>query len=64
VKSGDTLIKIAADHHTTVKALRSANNLKTDSIKVGQPLKLPAKSAAAPADATPAPGTTAPPHSK
>src|SRR6267142_1067824 len=34
VKSGDTLTKIAVDHHTTVKALRAANDLKSDSIKV------------------------------
>jgi LysM repeat protein len=50
VKSGDTLIKIAADHKTTVKALRSANSLTTDKIKVGQKLKIPA-GASAPATA-------------
>jgi LysM repeat protein len=53
VKSGDTLTKIAADHGTTVKALRSENALTTDKIKVGQKLKIPAK-ASAPA-VTPAP---------
>jgi LysM repeat protein len=69
VKSGDTLIRIAADHKTSVKALRSANSLTTDKIKVGQKLKIPA-SASAPATAAPpavtpvesapapAPGTT------
>jgi LysM repeat protein len=41
VKSGDTLNKIAADFHTTVKALRGANNLRADSIKVGQKLNIP-----------------------
>jgi len=41
VKSGDSLSKIASDFHTTVKALRSANNLKTDSIRVGQRLTIP-----------------------
>jgi LysM repeat protein len=41
VKSGDTLSKIATDFHTTVKALRAANNLKTDSIRVGQKLTIP-----------------------
>jgi len=46
VKSGDTLIKIATDHKVTVKALRSANNLTTDKIKVGQKLKIPVKTAA------------------
>jgi LysM repeat protein len=43
VRSGDTLIKIAQDHKTTVRALRTANNLRTDSIKVGQKLKIPVK---------------------
>ncbi len=51
VKSGDTLSKIAAAHGTTVKAIRSINNLTTDKIKVGQELKLPAPKAAAPAPA-------------
>jgi len=45
VRSGDTLIRIAQDHKTTVRAIRTANNLKTDSIKVGQRLKLPVKMA-------------------
>lgn len=49
VKSGDTLIKIASDHHTSVKALRAANSLKTDRITVGQKLKIPVKAATAPA---------------
>jgi LysM repeat protein len=44
VKSGDTLSKIATEHHTTVKAIQSANNLTDSRIKVGQQLKLPAKS--------------------
>ncbi len=43
VKSGDTLSKIATEHHTTVKAIQSANNLSDSRIKVGQQLKLPAK---------------------
>ena len=42
VKSGDSLSAIATSHHTTIKALRAANNLKTDAIKVGQKLKIPA----------------------
>ena len=45
VKSGDTLIRIAAAKHTTVRAIRAANNLKSDRITVGQKLKIPAKSA-------------------
>src|ERR1043165_1842826 len=48
VKSGDTLMKIAKAHGVTLKALRSANKLKTNQIKVGQKLKIPSKTAAAP----------------
>ena len=51
VKSGDSLSKIATQQGTSVKALRSANNLKTDRIKVGQKLKIPVKAAATPAPA-------------
>ncbi len=60
VKSGDTLTKIATANGTTVKALRLANDLKTDKLKVSQKLKLPAKTAAA---TTPPPTTadTVPP---
>jgi LysM repeat protein len=43
VKSGDSLIKIASQFGTTVKAIRAANSLKTDSIKVGQKLSIPSK---------------------
>jgi LysM repeat protein len=46
VKSGDNLTKIAGHLGTTIKALRAANGLKTDSIKVGQKLKIPAKASA------------------
>ena len=56
VKSGDTLTKIASTHGTTVKALRAANGLRTDNIKVGQKLKVPARAAASTAPAiSPAP---------
>lgn len=44
VKSGDTLGKVAKANKTTVKAIRDLNKLKTDQIKVGQKLKLPAAS--------------------
>jgi LysM repeat protein len=44
VKSGDTLGKLATDFHTTVKAIQSANGLTDTKIKVGQKLKIPAKS--------------------
>lgn len=59
VKSGDTLIGIAKQFHTTVKAIESANNLTTTSIKVGQVLKIPVTAAPAPAPAT---ETSAPPE--
>jgi peptidoglycan endopeptidase LytE len=59
VKSGDTLGKIASAHGTTVKAIKAANDLKTDQIKVGQKLKLPAKESAPGTPALP----TAPPVS-
>ena len=72
VKAGDTLTKIANDHHTTVNALRKVNKLTTDKIKVGDKLKIPATSASAPAAepapapvtpvTTPAPATSAPPR--
>lgn len=65
VKGGDNLGKIAKKHGTTVKAIRALNGLTSDSIRVGQKLKLPAKSAAgaaAPAatDAQPAAQTASP----
>jgi LysM repeat protein len=51
VKSGDNLMKIAKNYAVSVKALRSFNALKTDQIKVGQKIKIPAKTAAEPASA-------------
>lgn len=42
VKSGDSLSVIAHRHGTTVKALKQANNLKSDTIYVGQTLAMPA----------------------
>jgi nucleoid-associated protein YgaU len=41
VKSGDTLARIARQHHTTSKTLKTINGLNTDSIAVGAKLKLP-----------------------
>jgi len=46
VKSGDTLWKIARDHSVSEKALRTANNLRTSQIKVGQKLKIPVNATA------------------
>ncbi|MBI3414530.1 MAG: LysM peptidoglycan-binding domain-containing protein [Verrucomicrobia bacterium] len=42
VKAGETLVRIAKQHGTTVKAIQTANGLKTSQIRVGQKLKLPA----------------------
>jgi 5'-nucleotidase/UDP-sugar diphosphatase len=41
VKSGDSLTRIAKTHGTTIKALKSANNLESDRIVVGEKLKIP-----------------------
>ena len=41
VQSGDSLSTVAARNGTTVAALKSANNLTSDRIRVGQTLKLP-----------------------
>lgn len=41
VKSGDALYTIAKKHHTNVAALKSLNGLKTNSLKIGQALKVP-----------------------
>jgi LysM repeat protein len=62
VKSSDTLTGIAKKFHVTIKAIQSANNLKTTSIRVGQTLKIPSKAApdAAPAETVPPPPATTP----
>ena len=72
VKSGDSLSKIAKDHGTTINAITKLNKLTTTKIKVGDVLKIPARSAPAPtatpepatpvAAPAPAPTTTAPPR--
>jgi LysM repeat protein len=59
VKSGDSLFKIAHDHSITIKALRAANDLKTDKIKVGQKLKLPSGTSTATPTVDAAPPVTA-----
>jgi LysM repeat protein len=61
VKSGDSLTKVAKDHGVTVKALRAANDLKTDKIKVGQKLKLPARTSAPAPEPAPLSAPTVPP---
>ena len=52
VKNGDTLSEIAAAHHTEVKVLQQANELRGSSIRIGQTLLIP----------TTAKPTVAPPH--
>lgn len=47
VKPGDTGTRIASKHGVTWKSIRSANGLKSDVIKPGQKLKIPAKAGAA-----------------
>ncbi|MCC5843470.1 MAG: LysM peptidoglycan-binding domain-containing protein [Verrucomicrobia bacterium] len=42
VQSGDNLSVIARRHNTTVRDLKSVNNLSSDTIRVGQRLTLPA----------------------
>jgi len=59
VKAGDTLSELAREYGTTTAALREANQLSSDVIKVGQKLIVPAaKPGAAPS--APAPAAAAP----
>ncbi|HEV8542033.1 MAG TPA: LysM peptidoglycan-binding domain-containing protein [Verrucomicrobiae bacterium] len=55
VKAGDTLTKIAKTHGVTVGQLRSANNLKTGRINVGQKLTIPVAGSASTAPSEPKP---------
>lgn len=41
VKKGDILAKIAKANGTTVKAIKEANNLTSDNLRIGQILKVP-----------------------
>src|SRR5262249_39373984 len=62
VKSGDSLWKIAKANNTTVSAIKQANSLSGDALKVGQQLRIPSASATAAASAsaaTPAPDVRA-----
>jgi LysM repeat protein len=42
VKAGDNLTKVARQYGVSIKALRTANNLKTDRLLANQKLKIPA----------------------
>jgi LysM repeat protein len=57
VQSGDSLSTVAARNGTTVAALKSANNLTSDRIRVGQTLKLPGASGGSVADSVVTGGT-------
>ncbi|OZI86221.1 hypothetical protein CFN58_12920 [Pseudomonas avellanae] len=41
VRSGETLAMLAARYDMNIATLRSANNLKTDELKIGQDLRIP-----------------------
>ncbi|MCH9624962.1 MAG: hypothetical protein S4CHLAM123_01240 [Chlamydiales bacterium] len=41
VQSGDSLGQIALNHKTNIKTLKQLNNLSTDTIRVGQKIKVP-----------------------
>ncbi len=60
VASGDTLGSIARKHGTTAAALRTANNLKGDSLRIGQKLVLPGNSIPVSAPASPLAAIEAP----
>jgi LysM repeat protein len=47
VKTGDSLWKIARQQNVTVAAMKQVNNLSSDSLKVGQKLRIPTASATA-----------------
>ncbi len=59
VKSGENLTRIARRYGVTIADLRTANNLKTDRILVGQKLTVPAKAAMPDAGTTAAPDAAA-----
>jgi LysM repeat protein len=60
VKSGDNLTKIATQFGVTLRALRTANNLSTDRLTVGQKLKIPGKAPASAATGTSVPTDSVP----
>lgn len=63
VAKGDTLTSLAKKYNTTVESLKSANGLRSDTISLGQNLKIPSsKSAASTAsNTTPAPAPASAP---
>jgi LysM repeat protein len=51
VAKGDTLTSLAKKYGTTVESLKSANGLRSDTISLGQALKIPAKESGSQASA-------------
>jgi peptidoglycan endopeptidase LytE len=66
VVKGDSLSRIASRHGTTVAAIKQHNGLKSDVVRLGQKLKIPAAqpaerpASAGPADKAPAPAAAKP----
>jgi len=60
VQSGDTLGKLASRYGTSVAAFKSVNNLKSDTIRIGQKLSIPGKGAEKSAPSESATSTPAP----
>ncbi len=52
VKSGDSLWSIANRYNTTVDALKSANNLTSNSLSIGQVLRIPTSTGTTPSTGT------------
>jgi LysM repeat protein len=55
VKPGDSLIEIAARYKVSVQAIKNANNLKDDTIRVGDELIIPLSTPTPPPGANPSP---------
>lgn len=60
VAKGDTLTSLAKKYNTSIDSLKSANGLRTDTISLGQSLKIPSAKAAAPATTAAATAPAAP----
>ncbi len=59
VKAGDTIGKIAYGHGINIRQLKQLNNLKSNVVKIGQKLKVPAGKVAAKSEAKPEAKTVA-----
>ena len=55
VKPGDSLIEIAARYKVSVQAIKNANNLKDDTIRIGEDLIIPLPTPTPPPGANPSP---------